>query len=275
MFASDEERARRLAGSERAADRAPPVEDARTGGETGLGLLRERARSGLYVASVPSGARAYAIESGKVPMSGRIGSLTGVYQTRTDGHFPRIPDGQYVVEVVMPWNDPGLNDPGLPAHRDYLEFRRQLARASDSVRRQLKDQYFVPDEATQSFVVDDGEQTYFVRQYHGVEVKQGRSKGVRALFLPRLGRNEQKPFSIEPLLYGYIPAETRYGFDEKQVRAELNFWEVPASDQQAIVDALARIGTIPYAAPGGPVRIFKIDLHDGMFTTRMLREGGT
>lgn len=277
MFASDEERARRLTGGglvESApgatrADANKPVEN------NDRGLLVNRSTVGLYVASVPSGARAYAIEQSKAPKTGRISHLSGVYTTRTDGSFPRIPDGTYLVEVALPWNDSAFNDTALPAYKDYVEFRRNLARASDSQRRQLQEDYFVPDEATFAFVADDGEQTYFVRQYSGVQINQGRSKGVRALFLPRLGRNEQVAFSIEPLLFGYIPAVNRYGFDEKQVRAELNFWEVPAGDQQPIMDALARLGIIPYATRDGKVRIFKIDLQDGSFTTRIIREGGT
>lgn len=277
MLGSDEERARRLAGERpslvpQSSDREP---DARSDTNIGRGLLVERSRSGIYVASVPSGAKTFAIEASKAPTSGRIAHLSGVVQDRTDGNLPRVPDGTYVVEVALPWNDPGLNDPSFPAYNEYLEFRRNLARSSDSQRRKLQEDYFLPDEATTTFVADDGDQTYFVRQYRGVQVTQGRSPGVRALFLPRLGKSDKKAFSIEPLLYGYIPSQKRYGYDEKLVRAELHFYEVAPADQPAIMDALSRIGTIPYAAADGRVHIFKIDMNDGGFTTRVIREGGS
>ena len=269
-----EEKARRLAGGGIVdASAAEPKDDPnKATRESDRGLLRNRSLVGLHVASVPTGAQAFAMEEAKAPRNGRIAHLSGSYPLRTDGTFPRMPDGSYIVEVALPWNDPGLNDPSLPAYNDYLTFRRALSRASDAQRKQLQEDYFIPDEANNTFVADDGEQTYFVRQYRGVQVTQGRSKGVRALFLPRLGKGSDKAFSIDPLLYGYIPPAKRYGFDEKQVRAELNFYDVPPADQQSIMDALLRVGMIPFATKDGRVRVFKIDICDGSFTTRVIRE---
>ena len=276
MFTSEEEKARRLAGGG-LVDASPgeqKSEPDKPPRESDRGLLHDRTLVGLFVGSVPSGAKAFAIEESKAPKNGRIFQQAGANSIRTNGAFPRMPDGNYVVEVAIPWNDPGLNDPALPGYDDYLSFRRNLARASDAQRRQLQEDYFLPDEANNTFVADDGEQTYFVRQYRGVQVQQGRSKGVRAVFLPRLGKASERAFSVEPLLFGYIPAVKRYGFDEKQVRAELHFYEVPNADQQTIMDALSRVGMIPYAAKDGKIRVFKIDICDGTFTTRVIREGG-
>lgn len=271
-----EERARRLAGggvvdASPAGPASEPDSDFR---ETGRGLLHEGTRIGLYAASVPDGAQVFAIEEFKAPRSGRIFRQSGVIVLRSSGAFSRVPDGSYLVEMALPWNDPGLNDPALPGYGDYLGFRRNLSRSSDAQRKQLQDEYFLPDEATITFVADDGEQTYFVRQYRGVEVHQGRSKGVRGLFLPKFAKSEEKAFSIEPLLHGYIPATRRYGFDEKLVRAELHFYEVPGADQQPIMEALSRIGIIPYAARNGSIMVFKIDIAQGGFAARVIREGG-
>lgn len=276
LFSSEEELARRLAGGG-LVDTSPGEsknEPNRPGRESDRGLLSNRTVVGLYVASVPSGASAYAIEESKAPKSGRVAGTTGASMIRTDAAFPRMPDGYYVVEVALPWNDPGLNDSGLPGYDAYLAFRRNLARASDFQRRQMQDEYFLPDEASNTFVADDGEQTFFVRQYRGVHIQQGRSKGVRALFLPRLAKSADRAFSIEPLLHGYIPGQKRYGFDEKLVRSELNFYEVPTVDQQMVMEALSRIGAIPYATKEGKIRMFKIDICDGSFTTREIRGGG-
>jgi|CXWL01.1.fsa_nt_gi hypothetical protein len=277
MFTSDEERARRLAGGGLAdtPPAEPKSEPNKPPRESDRGLLHNRSLVGLFVGSVPSGAYAFALEESKAPKIGRIFQIAGAVPIRTDGTFPRMPDGYYVVEVALPWSDPGLNDQALPGYNDYLTFRRNLARASDAQRKQMQEDYFLPDEANNTFVADDGEQTYFVRQYRGVQVQQGRSKGVRAIFLPRLGKGSDKAFSIDPLLFGYVPATKRYGFDEKQVRNELHFYEVPTADQQTIMDALSRIGTIPYAAKDGKIRVFKIDICDGSFTTRVIREGGS
>ncbi len=276
MFTSEEELARRLTGGG-LVDASPAEQKTAPGKpprESDRGLLQDRTLIGLFVGSVPSGATAFAIEESKAPKNGRISHVAGAHRIRTDGTFPRMPDGNYVVEVALPWTDLGLNDQALSGYNDYLAFRKKLQSASDAQRKQFQEDYFLPDEATNALVVDDGEQTYFVRQYRGVQVQQGRSKGVRALFLPRLGKGSDRSFSIEPLLFGYIPATKRYSFDEKLVWNELNFHDVPTADRQTIMDALTRVGMIPYAAKDGKIRVFKIDICDGSFTTRVIREGG-
>lgn len=275
MFDS-EERARRMAGGVPAGEK--PVEEAKTPKiptESDRGLLKNRSSGSLYVSSVPMGATAFVMEESKAPKSGRIFRLAGVPSIHTNGDFLRLADGTYLVEVALPWNDPGLNDPSLPGYAEYLTFRRSLERSSDAQRRQLQEEYFLPDEASNAFVSETDDQIYFVRQYRGVVVQQGRSKGIRALFLPRLGKNEERAFSLEPLLHGYIPPGARYGFDEKLIRAELTYYEVPPSDQQMVMETLARAGAIPYAGKNGSIRMFKIDIHSGAITTRVLREGGT
>jgi hypothetical protein len=183
-----------------------------------------------------------------------------------------IADGKYVVEVAFPWNDPSLSDPNLSNHQDYLNFRRSIERASDTQRRQLVDDYFIPDEASDAFVAETDERIFLIRQYRGVDVRQGRSKGVRSLFLPRLGRREGRPFSIEPLAVGYLPDAQAYAFDEAHARNELDYYGVPEMDVRFVIAALRRIGVIPYATPDGRLLMFKIDIHDGAFTARVLRE---
>ncbi len=277
MFRSEEELARRMAGGgvTDTTPGEPKSEPNKPARESDRGLLSNRTLAGLYVASVPTGARAFAIEESKAPKSGRIFLVQGVNSIRTDGAFPRMPDGNYVVEVALPWTDLGLNDQALPGYEDYVLFRKKVLSASDAQRRQLQEDYFLPDEANNTFVADDGEQTYFVRQYRGVRVQAGRSTGVRALFLPRLGKGGDRSFSVEPLLHGYIPTAKRYGFDEKLVWNELNFHDVPTADRQTIMDSLSRIGAIPYATKDGKIRVFKIDICDGSFTTKVIREGGS
>lgn len=276
MFDS-EERARRMAGQIPATQRSAPVTATTQQNypEATRGLLNNRSTGSLYVASIPMGATAFVIEESKAPKSGRINRMSGVHSLRTNGELARLPDGSYLVEVAIPWNDSGLNDPALPGYSDYLAFRRALERASDSQRRDLQENFFLPDEATASFVSQSDDQIEFVRQYRGITVENGRSKGIRALFLPKLGKSPERPFSIEPLLHGYIPLEPRYGYEERQVRAELDYYEVPAAEQRIVMDALSRAGAIPYAGKDGTIRLFKIDIQNGAITTRVLRGGGT
>ncbi|MEK7710431.1 MAG: hypothetical protein AAB341_00920 [Planctomycetota bacterium] len=269
-----EERARRL-GATGVAATAPssePMTTTKHARRDGPGLITESSLSGLYVSSTPKGAEVYIVEESKAPASGRISRLAALSALRTDGIISGVADGKYVVEVAFPWNDPSLSNPSLSNHQDYLNFRRSIERVSDAQRRQLVDDYFIPDEATDAFVVETDDRIFFVRQYRGVDVRQGRSKGVRSLFLPRLGKREGRPFSIEPLVVGYIPDVRAYAFDEAHVRNELNYYGVAETDVRFVIEALTRIGVIPYTTPDRRLRMFKIDIHDGAFTARVLRE---
>ena len=87
-----------------------------------------------------------------------------------------------------------------------------------------------------------------------------------ALFLPG-----QAPLSE---LMTYLPKAKSFGFDEAAVRGELSFYKVPVEDQTFILDALSRIGTVPYRRDPRdsktPYQIFWIRLVDGKVSTRLL-----
>ena len=233
----------------------------------GPGLIRDTAVTGLYVGSMPIGAAVYCVDESKAPASGRIHQVPGCIQFRTNGECPHPPDGSYIVEVAFPWNDPNfINYP------HYNEFRKQVEPASQEQRKSLADDYFIPDEASAVFVDQTEDQIYIVRQYRGVTVQQKQSKGVRALFLPKIFKADSPLFMIEPLISGYIPNVKTYGYEEKHVRNELVFYGVVESDQQFVLEALSRIGLIPYMTADRRVRLFKIGVQDGVFATRIIRE---
>ncbi|MFH1108516.1 MAG: hypothetical protein V1790_04860 [Planctomycetota bacterium] len=233
----------------------------------GPGLIRETKVTGLYVGSTPTGASVYCVDESKAPASGRIHQVAGCTQFRANGEFPHPADGSYVVEVAFPWNDPTLSD-----YPNYFEFRKHLEPASHEQRKRLADEYFIPDEASAVFVDQTEDQIYIVRQYRGVAVRQGQSKGVRSLFLPKIRGSDPKAFLIEPLVSGYIPNAKTYEFDEKHVRSELAYYGVAVVDQPFVLEALSRIGLIPYVAADRRVRLFKVGVQDGVFATRVIRE---
>lgn len=233
----------------------------------GPGLIREGKTSGLYVGSTPPGAGVFCVDEAKAPTTGRIHQAPGCVQFRTGGDCPRLADGTYAVEVVFPWNDPTLN-----SYPNYFEFRRKIERASDEQRKRLADDYFIPDDASAVFIDQTVDQTFIVRQYRGVTLRQAQSKGVRALFLPRIPLPDRKGFSIEALVTGYITNAKNYSFDEDHVRRELSYYGVAEADQPFVLEALSRIGVIPYMTADQRVRLFKIDIHDGGIGARIIRE---
>ena len=244
-----------------------------TDGAAAPGLIDRPLGRGLYVSSVPSGAMVFCVEASQAPPRGRIRGVGGCVKGRaTGGRLPISADGTYVVEVVLPWNAPGLNDPTLPLHESYLDFRRSLEAASDDERRSLIESFFVPDDAWSVFADQTDEQIYLVRQYRNVEIREGRSLGVRALFLPWIRPEGGNAIDTRQLVEAYIPDAVQYRFDAAQARAEMNYYGVPESQQSFVREALARIGVIPFVTADGRTRLFKIGIDDGAFSSRVVRE---
>jgi hypothetical protein len=241
----------------------------------GTGLLEPRNLSGLYVMSTPPGASVFTLEEAKAPVGGRVSNNPNATKFVADGRPVRVNDGTYVVEVAFAWNDPSLSDPALSNYDEYLKFRRAIEAASDTTRTELASRYFLPDEASHVFIEETLDQIYIVRQYRGVSVRQGQSPGVRALFLPRIQGKESGAFALEPLLRGYIPDRKLYAFDEKHVQNELAYYGVAGADQPYVLQALSRIGLVPYRVSDGQLRLFKIGIQDGGFATRVLSEPKT
>lgn len=235
------------------------------------GLQHVHNTRGLYVVSTPSGASVHVIEQFKALDSGRIAYMEGASKFHPDESQKRLLDGTYAVEVAFRWNDPRLCNPGMPDYEKFLAFRREIMAASTAQRHQLLEEYFIPDEATDFFVDETSDQIYFVRQYRDVVVRGTRSAGVRALFLPRTKAYDQSDFSIELLLKDYLLVRRSYGFDESSVLYELAFFDVKSVDRKFVIEALSRIGIIPYVTPSGDTRLFKIGIHNGEFASQIVR----
>jgi len=232
------------------------------------GLIDREHLVGLYVSSTPPGALAFCVKESDAPAAGRIHQVRGATRFRADGNHPNVPDGNYVVELLFPWNDPSLT-----RHEGYTQFRRSIQAASNDERIRLVEEYFIPDEATAVFVDETDEQLYIVRQYRDIQVRDKQSSGVRGLFLPKLYPPGAPSFSVEALLAGsYIPNRKAYAFDEGYVSGELDYYQVPAQDQRFVLEALSRIGVIPYVTPSQKTRLFKIGVYNGTFSAKVVRE---
>jgi len=234
------------------------------------GLIGLAGKAGLYVASTPPGATVYCVEQSKAPSEGRIHQIPRVRQFAANGPSPRMPDGTYVVEVVFPWNAESLSSERLPHYEQYLAFRRRVEEVTLEKRAKLMRDYFLPDDATDVFIAETDDQLYLVRQYRDVTVRKGLSSSVRALFLPKIISSNGYSYDLKPLLDGYLPDVTQYTFNESHVRSELSYYGVAKEDVNLILEALWRIGTIPYVTSDRRIRLFKIGVHDGEFKMRVI-----
>ncbi len=245
--------------------------DRKANGDKGL-IGGERIR-GLYVSSTPPGALGFFVSANLAPESGRINRIKGCVSFRVGDRNNKecsgIKDGLYVVEVALRYNFPGLKD--FPGYRD---FRRSIDDAGDNERRRLVRDYFLPDETEENsdvFIDQTDDQIYIVRQYRNVEVRNHRSRGVLALFLPRVLKEDRKSIAVEALATRHIPVGNHFAFEEADVKGELDYHGVAAADQPFVLSALRQVGAIPYVTPDGRTRLFRIEIHDGVFSAKIIR----
>ena len=180
---------------------------------------------------------AYTTAPGYGLVPGNESPPRGSARVSANGTSLSVADGSYVVDVMLPWNDPNLNDSTLPYFSMYREFRRKIEYASDNERRDLLEEYFVPDGAVEVFIDQTPDQIFIVRRFVGIHVRDGRSRGVRALFLPKVARDSGATFSIEPLVERYLPVEPAYAFSRAHVQSELDYYEVSLTDREAILES--------------------------------------
>lgn len=234
------------------------------------GLIDREHLGVLYVSSTPPGARVYVLEAAAAPAKGPIHAEPGAKSFRANQRCPyHLQDGEYVVDVALPWVDDCLK-----SYPNYANFRRSIEDASPEGRRHLVEDYFLPDEADHVYVTESAEQVFYLaRQYRHVEVRAERPEAVRALFLPRIPAGDGRSFSIEALVtQNYIPNRHGYAFRTESVLSELEYYRVPAADRPFIREALLRIGIIPYVTPDRRTRLFRIGIHDGMPSAPVIRK---
>lgn len=230
------------------------------------GLIQLQGSGGLYVASFPQGAAAFCVEESVFRPGARVSDASNCQRVRTDAALA-VSDSAYTVEVVIPWNDPALT-----RYPDYNgEFRRKLENAAGRAERDaLARSYFLPDGADDVFVSETNDQIYIVRQFHHVVVRQDRWVAIHALFVPA-------GLSVGDVVTRYLPSLEQYSFNEEHVLAELSYYNVAPSDRLFVIDALKRIGVLPYVTQDPQTgvqrtRLFKIGLEDGMFAAPVLTQ---
>jgi len=233
------------------------------------GLLRPKLRpnqNGVFFQSVPPGATVYVRSARDVSNA----SILKDVRTRTKvtaGTPINLAAGRYQVAVAMRiTNRELMRLPGYP------EARRKLEDPSTGKDRRVEalEDYFLPDRATRIVVETLSDFSQVIVRHYEVEVVQKHWTPETALFLPRnLTLSE---------LVACLPTEKAFGYDADEVRTELAFREVPPEDQPLIIEALLRIGMIPYRvsqegrrnkAPA--YRLFSISAIDGAVSSPLLQ----
>jgi hypothetical protein len=231
------------------------------------GLLALKGDGGLYVDATPRSASIYyAPMDSPYPRGRSVTDAEECSRPQQPGMQLNDVQGDYVVEVAINWNDPAFTN-----YPDYWQFRERIENCSEKECEEALNAYFVPDGADAVFIDRSREQIRLVRQYKNVLVRDGQWTAVRALFLPRIDKPNGRGFSIERLL-PFIPPDPAYNFNKDHVRRELEYYGVPVDDQIFILDALERIGVIPYGTPHKGMRLFKIRVDSDAFVAPVIND---
>jgi hypothetical protein len=254
--------------AEREETQRATVPDVPISGSSARGLLRPTLplnQSGVFFSSVPSGAMAY-LRRARDASEASILKDRRVMAKIPAGQMISLPPDRYQVAVAIKMTAPELMR--LPG---YAAARRQLESATAKAEEQGKalEAYFLPDRANRVALETLGDYSQVVVRYYEMEVVAEVWTPLTALYLPRSLELSQ--------LLAYLPTEKVYGFDAEAIRTELSFRQVPEKDQPVIIEALSRIGMIPYRLekwerkdPMPSYRLFFLSIVDGMISTTLL-----
>jgi hypothetical protein len=238
------------------------------GGGTARGLLRPELPSnamGILINAVPMGAQGAQVYV-------RRQSAPAAPGAPADGSILQKPDqrayagvkienlpgpGTYEVAVALP-----VLHPHLTALPDYLKQWREYEDASPTKENRLKlfTDYFLPDRCKRVSVEALPDHSQVIVRYYEMQVYERSWTVETALFLPRRAKLSE--------LVKFLPPETLFGFDPAPVKAVLASYEVDVPDQTYILDALARVGMIPYyVEKKNSYRLFFLGVADGAVST--------
>jgi len=235
------------------------------------GLEGFRDKRGIYVASVPVSATVYYMTEEDDNKTNKYGSnehtfLADVANSKSQPAGQMI-DGctfekNYVIQVVMRLNNKDLR-PYL--NYGYRDFRTSIEdeHSNKKERDALMASYFLPDGADDVFVEMTPDWYYLVREFRHVKARSDQLVAIHALFIPRILNLRQ--------MLRFLPQDDSYKFDHDYVKGELVIYNVlNQQDQQDVIDALSRIGVIPYVwkDKSGNItegKLFRIDVKTGDF----------
>ena len=198
----------------------------------GLLVKLDAKKSGIYVDSVPEGARIYLVDASK---SGHPKEALRILQEPACDRNQRAraavdlrEGGRYLVLCTLPINARGLKAyPGYRALRERVEGGEILGSL---------DEFLLPDKAHETGTIEFRDDFLLYRLYE-VDVAPKQWSPVIALFIPHqsVGENSR-----------YLPKRTAFAFDKAEANSEMDFYGFPLTDQSFLIQSLESIGAMVY-----------------------------
>ena len=235
-------------------------------GPTRRGLLWPKLApqgAGIFFNSVPPQAQVYVGKLG----AGSDGSIfKNPIKKGPTGRPIALQPACYEVAVSFRVADPQLMAlPGYPEARH--DFGDLDAKEEDKIK--VLEEYFLPDRRQRIALQRLSDFSHVIVRYYEVEVVRESWVAETALFLPR-------ELELAELM-AYLPKEKVYGFDDEEIRVELQFRQVPEGDWQYISDALSQVGMLPYHLDAErrrtktpSYRLFVLGVTDGRIDSTMV-----
>lgn len=198
----------------------------------GLLVKLDPKKSGIYVDSVPEGARIYIVDPSK-----GVTPTEALKILRTPACDPNEraraalevkEAGGYLVLCTLPINARGLKKyPGYRALRERVEAGAILTSL---------DEFLLPDKAHDTGTVEFRDDFLLYRLYE-VDVAPKQWSPVIALFIPHQSVAENSR---------YLPKRKAFTFDKVEANSEMDFYGFPPTDQSFLIQSLESIGAMVY-----------------------------
>lgn len=225
----------------------------------GLTATLDAKKSGIYVDSVPEGARIYIVDQSKVSNARTAFDILGTpacdlnKRART---FIDLREGSgFLVLCTLPINARGLKTyPGYRDLRERVEAGEELASL---------DEFLLPDKADNTGTVEFRDDFLLYRLYE-VDVAPKQWSPVIALFLPHqsVAQNSR-----------YLPKRKAFTFDKSEANSEMDFYGFPPTDQSFLIQSLESIGAMVYRFERDDEELFywlRVPLTEGVVKIRPL-----
>ncbi|MCH7702643.1 MAG: hypothetical protein IID37_13245, partial [Planctomycetes bacterium] len=198
----------------------------------GLLVKLDAKKSGIYVDSVPEGARIYIVDPAK---GVNPKEALRILQTPACDRNERaraaldVQEGSgYLVLCTLPINARGLKKyPGYRALRERVEAGAVLTSL---------DEFLLPDKAHDTGTVEFRDDFLLYRLYR-VDVAPKQWSPVIALFIPHQSVAENSR---------YLPKRKAFTFDKAEANSEMDFYGFPPTDQSFLIQSLESIGAMVY-----------------------------
>jgi len=225
----------------------------------GLLVELDQKKGGIYVDSVPEGARIYIVDTSKIDIGKEADAILGTpacdLNKRARAAIEQKAGSGYLVLCTLP-----INARGLKKYPGYRELRERVEAGAELT---SLDEFLLPDKAIKTGTVEFRDDFLLYRLYN-VDVAPTQWSPVIALFMPHQSVAENSRI---------LPKRKAFSFDKAEANSEMDFYGFPLTDQSFLIQSLESIGAMVYRHQRDGEEIYywlRVPLTEGVVKIRRL-----